>query len=142
MDITDILNLVERQFKVALPIRSPSPPSVRQEAIRTHQSPVNLMVERRFKKEGRTYSGWCRTKFKALKVKIEANRYKGCKVYVADPPLEMRTYGPGACLRYQGKDSEGEWYWLHDHAALDPASALYNLERTLTESYQLAHNVK
>ena len=109
-------------------LRGPAP------KISVKRGVVPYWQERGWRQDGRTYRGTYKTAYGSFIGRIEQVRPGQFRLYIFDPPAELRNHGHWTCFQSQG-DSRS--YRIHmSRMPADVGSGILAIERLLTEAFE------
>jgi hypothetical protein len=102
------------------------------QAIPVRRSQVPYWQESGWKQAGRNYMGTYKTSFGSFVGMIEEIRPGNYRLYIYDPPRELKSHGHWAC--FQRLDDRS--YRIHmSKMPRDVSAAIITIERLLTEAF-------
>jgi hypothetical protein len=89
--------------------------------------------ERGWRHDGRSYRGTYKTAYGSFIGRIDQVRPGNFRLYIFDPPPELRNHGHWTCFQRQGDKS----YRIHmSRMPQDVSSGILAIERLLTEGFE------
>lgn len=108
-------------------LRGPAP------TVTIKRSEIPYWRERGWRQEGRTYRGTYKTAYGSFIGRIDQVRPGNFRLYIFDPPQDLRNHGHWTCFQGQGDRS----YRIHmSRMPDDVSSGILAIERLLTEAFE------
>jgi hypothetical protein len=108
-------------------LRGPAP------TVAIKRSEIPYFQERGWRQEGRTDRGTYKSAYGSFIGRIEQVRPGNFRLYIFDPPPELRDHGHWTCFQLLGDRS----YRIHmSRMPHDVSSAILAIERLLTEAFE------
>ena len=102
-------------------------------AVTIKRSEVPYWQERGWKQEGKTYRGTYKTAYGSFIGRIEQVRPGNFRLYIFDPPEQLRKHAHWTCFQSKGDKS----YRVHmSRMPADVSSGILAIERLLTEAFE------
>jgi len=102
-------------------------------SIAIKRSEIPYWQERGWRQEGRTYRGTYKTAYGSFIGAIEQVRPGNFRLYIFEPPPELRNHGHWTCFQGLGNGS----FRIHmSRMPDDVSSAILGIERLLTEAFE------
>jgi hypothetical protein len=118
-------SLLRRIFGQVL--RGPAP------TVTIKRSEIPYWRERGWRQEGRTYLGTYKTAYGSFIGRIDEVRPRTFRLYIFDPPKDVRKHGHWTCFQRQGNGS----FRIHmSRMPEDVSSGILSIERLLTEAFE------
>ena len=104
--------------------------------IRVKRTQKPYWKQRGWKKSGNKYQGYYRTMIKSFKGKAEVSPSGQTKLYIKNPPEELKKHEHWPCFM---KENRGSWYFIHnnDNGNFDLSSGILQVEQILKEAFEL-----
>ena len=97
------------------------------------RSEIPYWQERGWRQEGRAYRGTYKTAYGSFVGRIEQVRPGNFRLYMFDPPKDVRRHAHWTCFQGQGDES----YRIHmSQMPDDVSSGILAIERLLTEAFE------
>jgi hypothetical protein len=103
-------------------------------AVNVKRREIPYWRERGWKQEGNTFHGTFQTGFGSFIGRVEQVQQGNFRLYILDPPQELRKHSHWSCFQPQG---DGRSFRVHlSRMPKDVSSAILAIERLLTEAFE------